>query len=129
MAARKGTPLLEWVAAVGGGAITLGLIGFIGYKAATGAESDPAAVTLRPISVHATPGGHVVEVEARNRTDSTAAGLRIEGTLRAGGTEVETSEATLSYVPGRSTRLAALIFTRDPRAHGLELRATGYERP
>ena len=129
MAARKGTPLLEWIAAIAGAAITLALLGFVLFKAVTATPADPAAVTLRATGVFSTSGGYVVEIEAHNRTDSTAAGLRIQGVLRSGGGELETSDTTLSYVPGRSTRRGALIFTRDPRRHALELRATGYEKP
>ena len=126
MAARKGTPLLEWFAAATGALVTLALLGFIAWKAVTATPADPATVTLRAGAVHATPGGYVVEVTAHNPTDSTAAAVRIEGRLGAGD---ETSEATIDYVPGRSERKAALLFSQDPRRHGLSLRATGYEKP
>lgn len=125
MAAREGTPLLEWIAAAIGALVTLALLGFIAWKAVTATPADPATVVLRPGAVHATAGGYVVEVTAHNPTDSTAAAVRIEGRLGGG----ETSEATIDYVPGRSEREAALLFTKDPRSHGLSLRATGYEKP
>ena len=64
-----------------------------------------------------------------NASRRTAAAVSIEGTLRDGGQTVETSTATLSFVPGHSERKAGLIFTRDPRRHALEVRATGYEEP
>ena len=125
MAARKGTPILEWFAAGLGALVTLALLGFIAWKAVTATPAAPATVVLRAESVRGTAGGYLVEVTAHNPTDSTAAAVRIEGRLGGG----ETSEATIDYVPGRSERKAALLFTEDPRRHGLSLRATGYEKP
>ena len=129
MAARQDTPLLEWISAAIGAAITLALLGFIAWEAAVGTRAAPAAVTLEASALHRTPAGFTVQVTARNRTDSTAAAVQIEGTLGKGGAEVEKSEATLSYVPGQSERKAALVFTKDPRRHDLSLRVTGYEAP
>ena len=129
MAARKGTPLLEWISASLGAAIVLALLGFVAFKAVTATPDVPATVRLVPGDAYAGPGGYVVEVRAHNPTGSTAAAVHIEGTLKEGGREVETARATISYVPGRSEREAALIFSRDPRRYRVELRATGYEKP
>lgn len=128
MGARKDTPLLEWVSAAIGALITLGLLGFIAWEGFAGSRAAPAAVTLEASALHRTPGGYTVEVTAWNRTDSTAAGVAIEGALGPDGA-VEKSRATISYVPGQSERKAALVFTKDPRRHGLRLRVTGYEAP
>ncbi|MFN3388176.1 MAG: hypothetical protein ACK40O_04545 [Allosphingosinicella sp.] len=129
MAARKGTPLLEWIAAGLGALITLCLLGFIAWEALVGTHSGPAAVSLEATRLHRSPTGFTVDVTARNRTDSTAAAVHIEGALGPPGAAVETSQATLSYVPGQSERKAALLFRNDPRRHGLTLRVTGYEKP
>lgn len=128
MAAREGTPLLEWIAAALGALITLALLGFIAWEGVAGSREAPAAVTLEATALHRTPGGYTVEVTARNRTDKTAAAVRFEGALGPQGA-VEKSEATFSYVPGQSERKAALVFSEDPRRHGLTLRVTGYEEP
>lgn len=129
MAAREGTPLLEWISAAIGALITLALLGFIAFEAVSGPGNAPAAVGVRATAVHPTPGGYVVEITARNTSDQTAAAVRIEGALMRGAAEVEKSEAVLTYVPGQSERRAALIFSQDPRKHRLELRPTGYEEP
>lgn len=124
--ARKEVPALEWVASAIGLLITLGVLGVIGWEAASGDGEAPPAIALSVERVTETDAGYVVEVMAANRSDTTAAGVEIQGKLARGG---ETSGATIDYVPGRSERGAGLFFTQDPRAGGLELRALGYEEP
>lgn len=128
MAAREGTPLLEWAAAALGALVTLFLLGFIAWEAVVGSHAAPAAIALEAGTVHRTAEGFTLEITARNRTDGTAAAVHVEGALGPDGS-VEKSEATLSYVPGESERKAALIFREDPRRHALSLRVTGYEKP
>ena len=122
-------PVLEWVAAAVGALITLALLGVIGWEAFTGSSQQPAAVSLAAGAVHSTEGGFVLQVIATNRSSQTAAALHIEGELTPAGSPPETSTATVSYVPGRSQREAALVFTQDPRRHRLRLRVLGYEKP
>lgn len=123
-----GSPL-EWIAAAAGALIAIALLGLIGWDAATGPPAEPPAIVVRPTRVVATPGGFVVEVEALNRSDATAAGVRLEGVLKRGDFAVQASSATIDYVPGHARRRAGLIFARDPRSHRLELRAVGYQEP
>ena len=54
---------------------------------------------------------------------------QLEGTLVRRGQGVETSEATLAYVPGGSVRRAGLFFTENPSEYQLELRTFGYQEP
>ena len=123
------TPLLEWISAAVGLLITLGMLGFIGWQAWTGADEVPPMIEVSVRRITAVPGGHVVEVTAKNLSPATAAAVVIEGELRDGQRVIATSEATLSYVPGHSERQGGLFFEEDPRAHDLELRALGYARP
>lgn len=123
------TSPLEWVAAILGALIALALLGLIAWDAATGPRRVPPALVVQPEQVVRNAGGYVVRFVARNRTDDTAAGVQVEGVLKQGGTEVERSQATIDYVPGNGHRRGGLIFTRDPAAHSLELRATGYQQP
>lgn len=125
---RKGPSLLEWISAAIGAAITLAMIGLIVMKALGPAAPAPL-ISIKPVSVVHERAGYVVKVEVTNRSGVTAAALNLQGELMRGGEAVETSNATLSYLPGESTRRAGLIFARDPRRFELELRATGYEVP
>lgn len=71
----------------------------------------------------------MLEVKVVNRSRQTAAAVEIEGVLMQSGSQVETSGATLTYVPGNSEAQAGLVFTTDPRRRRLRLRVLGYEKP
>ena len=118
----------EWVAGALGLLLVLGAVGYIGYNALTSDQSVPA-VTLEHVGTQRTPGGYVVEFRARNSGPTTAASLTISGSLYDGTTEIETSEATLDYLPPKGERRGGLIFQPDPAEHELSLEAEGYVDP
>jgi uncharacterized protein (TIGR02588 family) len=124
----KRYPLVEWVSAGLGLAITGVMFGFLALEAAQ-QDGVPPLLNVVPVSLVQAPGQYVVEFEVRNDSATTGAAVQVEGTLKQGGSDVETSTASLSYVPGESSQRGGLVFTRDPRDYRLELRVTGYERP
>lgn len=119
---------LERIAATIGLLLALGIFGVIGWQAQNGQHEQPPALVASVERVTANTGGYVVEVTVQNRSDATAAGVVIEGELKAGSSG-EKSQATISYIPGRSRRSAGLIFRDDPRSASLDLRVLGFERP
>lgn len=124
----KRYPLVEWVSAAIGLVITGAMFGFLALEAAQ-QDGIPPLLNAVPVALVQAPGHYVVEFEVRNDSATTGAAVQVEGTLKQGGSDVETSTASLSYVPGESSQRGGLVFTRDPRAYRLELRVTGYERP
>lgn len=123
------TPALEWIAAATGLLVALGMVGTLLAEGVTVGD-DP--VPLLAASAHSVkPAGrhHVVTVRLTNASGRTAAAVQVEGVLKRGAEAVETSNATIDYVPGHSEARGGLMFTADPRAHRLELRVTGYEHP
>lgn len=126
---QSGPPVLEWVSAAVGAVLAIGILIFISIEALDSSASRPPLLEVRPTAVAGAGGFYVVEVTVANRSGQTAAAVEIQGELMQGGSSVETSNATVSYVPGHSERNAGLIFSRDPRAHQLQVRSTGYERP
>lgn len=123
-----GTSPWEWAAAAASLLLVLGAIGFLLRQAVVGVPSPPAIV-LSVDSVHPAPGGFHVGFRARNLGGTTAASLHVAGELRDGERVVETSEATVGFVPPGAERRGGLFFREDPRRHALELRALGYEYP
>ena len=121
-------PRSEWIVAGIGLVIVLAVLGVLTYEAAVGGESPPSIVN-QVVAVMPATGGYLVQVEVRNQGGETTAGLTLEGTLKQGEKDVETSEATLDYVPGHSVREAGLFFTQNPRLYQLELRSLGYQEP
>ncbi len=120
--------LSEWVVGIASTLLVLALAGFVVWDAYRATRSPPI-VTLRVERILAVSGGYVVDVGVYNEGGSTAKALAIQGTLKRDTVTVETSTATLSYVPAETEREAGLFFTRDPRQYKLELRPMGYDRP
>ena len=118
----------EWVVGIGSALLVLALVGFVVYEAFSGTEGPPI-VTLRVERVLPAAGGYVVEVGAYNEGGSTAKTLSIKGTLKRDTMTVETSTASISYVPAETEREAGLFFSKDPRKYRLDVRPMGYDRP
>jgi uncharacterized protein (TIGR02588 family) len=121
-------PVLEWVVAIMGLILVSGSIGFLVYQAMI-RDSSPPDIMLKVNSVTPISNGYLVKFKAMNQGDSTAKGLIVEGQLKDGNEDIETSETTLDYLPSHSEREGGLFFTKDPRQFELQLRAVGYEQP
>jgi uncharacterized protein (TIGR02588 family) len=121
-------PPWEWAAALLGLVLVLGSIGFLTYQVVAGDDSPPD-VLIRADAILPVKSGYLVQIRAVNQGGSTAAELRIEGTLQGENGGVETSETVIDYVPAHSHRKAGLFFTQDPRQFTLQLRAKGYAEP
>ena len=120
------TPALEWIAAALGLVALLFVFAVIGREAMLAEATQLPAIEVRVQRILPVPGGFVVEFEAANRSNGTAAAVGIEGVL---GDDVETSTATLDYVAGNASAKGGLFFKQDPRALPLEVRAMGFQTP
>lgn len=124
----SGTSPWEWAAASVSTLLVLALAGYMIHQGVTNRGGAPE-ITVQVDSVSPVAGRYRVEFRARNRGDATAAGLHVEGELRADTGQVETSEVTIDYVPAGARRKAVLWFTHDPRRHHLTIRPTGHDLP
>ena len=70
-----------------------------------------------------------MRVRVHNRSQTTAADLRVSGELRRGDEVVERSETEFSYLASESSHEGGLFFTHDPRTLKLELSAESYQVP
>lgn len=122
------TSASEWIVAALSAVLVLGAIGFMLYEAASEPASPPDII-IQVDSIVRTGTGYVVEFEARNRGQTTAAGLTISGELRSDTGTVATSDVTIDYVPADGTRRGGLFFSENPRLYRLEIRPEGYDRP
>lgn len=123
------TSIWEWVAAGVGALLVVAAIGFVSWQAISEPDHAVPMLTVSVDSVARHADRHVVRFTVRNAGAATAAGVRVDGTLRSGDVVVETSSATVDYVPAHSRRTAGVIFTRDPRGYQLELRPVGWQDP
>lgn len=115
-------PVLEWVTASLGLLIVGTAFGLNLILALDGSERPPD-LKLSAGEARRTDAGWVIEVEASNHGDETAAAVHIEGRL---GTE--TANAELDYVPAHGEATISLRFDRDPGS-GLELAVLGWSEP
>ncbi len=122
-------PPIAIAAGAAGLALTIGLIGFIGWEAVQGGGDQVAAVVVEAGRSHRVPGGYLVEFTARNRTARSAANVEIEAELTVPGAQPIVSTVALDYVPARSQHRGGILLPADPRAGRLELRALGYIEP
>lgn len=113
-------PVLQWVMAGLGGAVTLSAIGVMTWEGLQ--PSAPPVLKARIVEVQATAAGHVAMVRVTNDGDDTAAGVNIEAVLGD-----QTATATLDYVPGHGEAKAYVRFDADPRA--AVVRVQGWSAP
>lgn len=122
------TSAWEWAVAGLGALLVFSSVAFMLHQALTEPDTPPM-IEVTVDSIVPTRYGFLVQFQARNHGQRTASGLLVEGELKADTGTVETSQATLSYVPAEARRGGGLFFTNDPRQYVLEVRARGYARP
>ncbi|WP_292022047.1 MULTISPECIES: hypothetical protein [unclassified Brevundimonas] len=101
-------PVLQWVMAGVGAAVTLGAVAIVVWEAVQ--PPSPPALSARIVAVQSTAAGQVATIRVQNDGDDTAAAVDIEGVLGD-----QTATATLDYVPGHGHARAYLRFDADPR--------------
>lgn len=122
------TSIWEWVAALIGAALVVGIVGFLVMEALR-ERSTPPQIEIEVVEISKSDAGHLVQILVLNRGEATAAQLVVEGQLRRGEETVESATITLTFAPAGSSRSAGLIFENDPAEYELSLRAQGYEAP
>ena len=120
-------PFWEWMVAGLGAALLLASIGYLLLQARE--EASPPQPQVQVLAIEPQAGGFHVQLRVRNAGRQTAAALRLEGELRAGGQVLERSETELDYLPGESTREAGLFFQTDPRSAQFAVQPRGYRQP
>lgn len=122
-------PLLEWIAAGVGLIFLLFLLGAIGYDGVTGSSREAPEISIRAGKIIKTGTGYLVSFEAINTGGGTAAMLELKGELIKDKVVVESSHATIDYVPLHGKAEGGLFFSRDPRKMDLEIRPLGFQTP
>ncbi|MBL8544982.1 MAG: hypothetical protein JNL81_00875 [Hyphomonadaceae bacterium] len=118
------TPLLEWLTGGVGAIVFCAMLGVLVAAGADGAGGPPN-IQVSVERIAPTRAGYVVEFEAENSGDQTAAAVDILAELASG----ETARAHIDYLPPHSVRRGGVFFERDPRAGAVSLRAEGYADP
>ena len=126
-AAAHGSSQTYWLAAIGM-LFVLGSFAMLLRGSLTGGR-PVAEISVRIDEIVPSAQGYLVSLKIENSGNGTAAALNVEGVLRRGGMDLETSLVTVDYVAAGSKRDAALLFSADPRQGELTVRAKGYIEP
>lgn len=122
------TPALEWLAAAIGLILVLSSIGFLLFTAIVKKDTPPDLVIISD-KITQTEKGYLVQFSLENKGENNASQVTVEGKLKKGEEELETSSVTFAYAPSNSKKEGGLLFTKNPQEFKLELRALGYENP
>jgi uncharacterized protein (TIGR02588 family) len=117
----------RWLAALGM-LVVLGAFGML-VRESFVAGTPTAEIDIQVDEIRPSAHGYLVSLKIRNSGSATAAALNVEGVLKRGATDVETSLVTVDYVAAGSERDAALFFSNDPQQGELLVRAKGYIEP
>jgi len=119
---------LEWIVF----AVGLILVSYtLGHLIFAGASMgrEPPSIEVRLGSSERRQFNFVVPVKVINHGDETAAGVRIEVVMEAGGEEKERAELDVAFLPRHATREGWVTFEQDPRTAQLKARVLGYQKP
>lgn len=121
---------LEWLAFAMGVVSVSWVLGYLVYREIF-EQRRPPRIVVTAGAAEAQGREFVVPLEVVNHGTQSAESVRIAVVLRsAEGTAMEQTDAEIAYLPGGSTRHAAVVFDMDPaKASSLEARTLGYEIP
>lgn len=122
------TPFLEWVFAVIGLVLVVGVVGFLIYEISTD-EGKPANLSVKIEQIIPNDKGFQVKFTLENTGDETAADVTVEGEIKKDAESLEKSDVTVDYVPSHSEKKGGMFFTEDPRSNEFVIRAKGYNEP
>jgi uncharacterized protein (TIGR02588 family) len=119
---------IEWATGMISALVVVAMIVWVGYKAWTDEDMQPEfSITIterRPVE-----GGYRVAFDIANKATVTAAAVTVHGEIVDGGTMVEDADVTFDYVPAQSKSSGAILFSQDPGAREVRIRAVGYTDP
>ena len=119
---------IEWATGMISALVVAATIGWVAYEAWTYADMQPElsiAITER----RQTEGGYRVAFDIANKATATAAAVTVRGEILDGGNIVEDADVTFDYVPAESKSSGAILFSQDPGAREVRVRAVGFIEP
>lgn len=122
------TPFLEWVFALIGLILVVGILGFLIYEISTD-EGKPPSLNVKIEEIIPHDKVFLVKFSLENTGDETAADVTVEGEIKKGTESLEKGDVTVDYVPSHSEKKGGMFFTEDPRTGEFKIRAKGYNQP
>ncbi len=120
---------LEWIVFAISLVLVVGTLGYLIYDGAN-TGSSPPSFAFQLGQPQPQQNYFVVPVSVTNQGDETAEGVLVEVTLENNGTEQETAEFEIAFLPRQSTREGWVTFKTDPRTvEQISARVMGFEKP
>jgi len=120
---------LEWIVFAISLILVVGTLGYLVYDGTNTANSPPS-FEFQLGQSQPQQNYFVVPVSVTNQGDETAEGVLIEVVLESDGTEQETAEFEIAFLPRQSTREGWVTFKTDPRTvDQMSARVMGFEKP
>ncbi len=120
--------ILEWSVFAVSLVLVAGVIGYLGYDAATLGDTPPD-IQVRLGTGEPRRQSFVIPIIVTNTGDETAEGVRVEVELKRDGADAEVGEIEFPFVPRGGNREGSVAFRNDPRTGRIETRVVGYKRP
>ena len=118
---------LEWAVFTLSALLITAVISFLIYETATIGQAPPD-IHVQIGTPEPRVGYFAVPIEVLNKGDHTAEGVHVEVVLKT-GSEEETGDFEIAFLPRRGSREAWVTFKSDPRNGALDARVLGYEKP
>lgn len=119
---------IEWATGVVSALVVLAMIAWVGWEALR-KDGLPPEFSIAVTGRTPVEGGYRVEFEITNKATTTAAAVVVRGEILDGGDAIEDADVTFDYVPAESKSSGAMLFSRDPGAREVRIRAIGYTDP
>ena len=119
---------IEWATGMVSALVVVATIAWVAYQAWTHDDMQPElsiAITER----RQTEGGYRVAFDIANKATATAAAVTVRGEILDDGNIIEDADITFDYVPAESKSSGAILFSQDPGAREVRVRAVGYIDP
>ena len=119
---------IEWVTGIVSSLLVIALLGWISWDIYRYDDAKPD-FELSVVSKEPVANGFRVNFDIHNITQTTAATVKVVGTVRTADEANETADVTFDYVAAESHTKGALFFNSDPQAGALDLRVVGFTDP
>lgn len=118
----------EWVSFAIASVVLVAIVASIGVLWARDDQPASLAVDVSAAEQRGS-GAFYVPVRVRNTGDRTAAAVQVVAELSADGDVVEEGEQTIDFLAGGDDRELLFVFTTDPGAAELDVRAASFAKP
>jgi uncharacterized protein (TIGR02588 family) len=120
---------LEWIVFAISLVLVVSTLGYLVYDGAN-TGSSPPNFEFQLGQPQPQQNYFVVPVSVTNQGDETAEGVLVEVVLESNGTEQETAEFEIAFLPRQSTREGWVTFRTDPRTvDQMSARVMGFSKP